>query len=72
MNQGASEELVKRVLKCFGEKLPAPDPASLELPKPETFLKPAKEEAHGILSIMKTKEILMEAPYVFMRRTNST
>lgn len=46
MNQGASEEPVKRVLKCFGERLPAPDPASLELLKAETFLEPAKEEAH--------------------------
>lgn len=34
----------------------------------DTFLEPAKEEAHGILSISKTKEIQADVPCVFTCR----
>lgn len=38
----------------------------------DIFLEPAKEEAHGILSILKTKEIQAEMSSVFIFRHRAT
>lgn len=64
---------MKRVTKYFREKLLVANsvfPGATQAQ--DTLLEPAKEEAHGILSILKTKEMQAEAPYVFMSRHDST
>ena len=56
-------------MKYFGEKLHVPNlifPGATQAR--DTFLEPAKEEAHEILSILKAKEIQAEASCVFTCR----
>lgn len=64
---------MKRVMKYFGEKLLVPNlifPGATQAQ--DIFLEPAKEEAHGILSILKTKEIQAEMSNVFIFRHSAT
>ena len=58
---------MKRVVKYLGGQQLVPNlvfPGATQAQ--DIFLVLAKEEGNGILSILKTKEIQVEAPYIFM------
>lgn len=60
-------------MKYFGGKLLVPNIIFTGATQAQDiFLEPAIEEAHGILSILKTKEIQAEMSNVFIFRQSTT